>query len=444
MQKPIRILHLEDEQSDALLVSNTLKKAGFRFQCLLVDSKEKFLSALVDFDPDLILADHSLPSFNSFEALELLGKMKNKIPVILVTAAMTDEFAVSALKRGASDYILKDRLGRLPSAIKNVLQTQQFEKEKEGYLIRLHRNELKFRRLIENGADALVILDPDGTLSYVTPSVKGVLGYTEKEALDLNIYEIIHECHRECVQEKLKDCLAKPQKPFEGNPVRARHKDGTWRWLEVTLTCFMEDSAIVGIVADFRDVTERKLAEKAIKESEEKYRSFFENSLDGILLTAPDGRVFAANAAACKMFQRTEKDICKVGRAGLVDKSDTRVAQAVKERSINGKVMFEVNLVRKDGNIFPASLSSAIFEDAKGEKLTSMIIRDISEAKRAEKELKTSEKKYRKLFENNPLPNIIYDKETFEILDANKAALDLYSFTCKDLMQVTILDFLPE
>ncbi len=444
MHNNLRILHLEDEPSDALLVSLALKQGGFKFDYIVVETKEEFLAALDDFDPELILADHSLPSFNSFEALELLENLGNKTPIILVTATMSDEFAVNAIKRGAKDYILKDRLGRLPSAIKNVLKSQQLEKEREGFIVQLQQNERKFRRLVEHGADAVAVLAPDGTPSYVTPTLKRVLGYSEKEALELNMYEIIHEHQRECVLEKLKECQARPQITFDGYSVRARHKDGSWRWLEVSLTSFMEDSAVNGIVADFRDVTERILAEKAIKESEEKYRSFFENSLDGILLTAPDGRIFAANTSACEMFQRTENEICEVGRAGIVDISDPRVAQAVKERSRTGKVMAEVNLVRKDGSIFPAAMSSAIFEDAKGGKLTSMILRDISEAKRAEIELKTSEEEYRKLFENSPLPNIIYDDETLKILEANKAAIDHYGFTGKEFLELTILDFLSK
>ncbi len=321
MHTNIKILHLEDEPSDALLVSHTLRQSDFRFECLVVDTREKFLSALNDFEPDLILSDHSLPSFNSFEAMDLLKNLEKRVPVILVTATMTDEFAVNAIKRGARDYILKDRLGRLPSAIKNVLETLRLEKEREGFLIQLQRNERKFRRLIENGADAVAVFTPDGTINYITPSVRRILGYSVKEALEVNIYEIIHEDDREIALEILKECLEKPEIPFKDYQVRLRHKDASWRCLEISLTNLMQDLAIEGIVADFRDVTERKLAEKTIKESEEKYRQ---------------------------------------------------------------------------------------------------------------------------LFENSPLPNVIYDKDTFEILDVNKAALDHYSFTREEFLRLTILDFIPK
>ena len=444
MHNNLRILHLEDEPSDALLVSHTLRQAGFKFECMVVDTEAEFRAALNDFNPELILVDHSLPSFNSFGALELLGSLENKIPVILVTAAMSDEFAVNAFKRGARDYVLKDRLGRLPSTIKNVLRTQRLEKEREAFLIQVQQNERIFRSFGENGADAVVVLAPNGTFTYVTQSFKRVLGYSEKEALELNIYEIIHKDHRECVFKKLKESLASPRTRLEGYSLRARHKVGDWRWLEVTLTSFKEDSLMEGIIADFRDVTDRTLAEKAIKQSEEKYRSFFENSLDGILLMATDGRIFAANTAACQMFQRTEEEICEVGRAGIVDISDPRVARAVKERSRTGKVRAEVNMIRKDGSIFPAALSSEIFEDLNGKKLASLIIRDNSEEKRVAEELRTSENEYRKLFQNSPLPNIIYDKDTYEILEVNQATLDHYGFTRDEICQVTILDFVSD
>ena len=411
---------------------------------MVADSKEKFLQALNNFDPDIILADHSLPSFNSFEALELLEKLKKPIPVILVTATMTDEFAVDIIKKGAKDYVLKDRLERLPSAIQNVLKTHRLEIERQDFLLQLERNERKFRRLIENSAGAVTILSPDGVPTYVSNSVKNVLGYSDEEIHQLNILEIIHLDHHDCFSKKLEKCIEYPERPFYDDVVRVRHKSGDWRWLETTVINLIDDPDIGGIVVDFRDVTERKLAEKALSESEERYRAFFENSQDGILLTVTDGRILAANAAACKMFQRTEREICEAGRFGLVDPKDPRVLQALRERQSKGKVLCEINMVRKDGSIFPAALSSSVFHNANGEPRTSMIIRDNTEANRAEEKLRASEEKYRQLFQMSPLPNVIYDVDTFEILDVNNGAIDHYGFSRAEFLQLTVLDFLLE
>ena len=134
MAHSINILHLEDVQSDAELVERTLQKSGLEFEKVLVSTKEEFIHALHSFNPDVILSDHSLPSFNSLDALKLLKDTGRNIPFILITSTVSEEFAVSVMKEGASDYIWKDRLQRLPSALANALNKFQAETEKHIYL----------------------------------------------------------------------------------------------------------------------------------------------------------------------------------------------------------------------------------------------------------------------------------------------------------------------
>ena len=131
MNAKIKILHLEDVSSDAELIDYELTKAHIEFEKRLVDTKEDYDSMLSEFNPDIILSDHSLPSFNSFRALEILKAKKLDIPFILVTATVSEEFAVDIMKQGAADYILKDRLQRLPSAIINSIEKHKLEQEKK-------------------------------------------------------------------------------------------------------------------------------------------------------------------------------------------------------------------------------------------------------------------------------------------------------------------------
>ena len=121
------------------------------------------------------------------------------------------------------------------------------------------------------------------------------------------------------------------------------------------------------------------------------YRFIFENSFDAILLTTPDGGVHRANAAACQMFQMTEEEICQKGRACLVDPEDKRLTTALTTREKNGKVKAELNLVRKDGSVFPTESSSALFTDSAGKVWTAMIIRDISPFKNAENAMRKAQ-----------------------------------------------------
>ncbi|HEY9008905.1 hybrid sensor histidine kinase/response regulator [Ohtaekwangia sp.] len=127
MEKKLKILMLEDREEDAGLINRMLKKDGIDFTSHNVDTRDEFVKALDAFEPDLILSDHSLPQFNSLEALKICQQSGFKGPFILVTGAVSEEFAVSCLKQGADDYVLKSNLARLPSAIHNSLRQRQME-----------------------------------------------------------------------------------------------------------------------------------------------------------------------------------------------------------------------------------------------------------------------------------------------------------------------------
>src|SRR5688572_11561783 len=127
MNRPLRILHLEDLPEDAELVGRALKRSGVECEIVHVDDKVNFVAALKEFAPDIILSDHSLPSFDSHEALKIVKELGITIPFILVTATVSEEYAVSIIKEGASDYILKDRLKRLPNAISSALDKYKIE-----------------------------------------------------------------------------------------------------------------------------------------------------------------------------------------------------------------------------------------------------------------------------------------------------------------------------
>lgn len=130
MKGTLKILSLEDLEDDFYLITHALKKSGMDFIAKRVDSKEEFSNALDDFGADVILCDHSLPQFNSNEALRIFHQRKMQIPFILVTGAVSEEFAVSSLKHGADDYVLKSNLARLPNVIDNALKAKEAERQK--------------------------------------------------------------------------------------------------------------------------------------------------------------------------------------------------------------------------------------------------------------------------------------------------------------------------
>lgn len=136
-----------------------------------------------------------------------------------------------------------------------------------------------------------------------------------------------------------------------------------------------------------REIAAEFAAAETLRESEERYRQLFDNSIDAILLTAPDGSIYSANPAACAMFGRTEQEIIRVGRSGLADTSDPRLATALEERARNGYFYGELTFYRADGTTFPGEISTRVFKTGHGEERTTMIIRDISKRREMEAEL---------------------------------------------------------
>lgn len=152
MKKHIKILLLEDDPADAGLIKRELSMSGMLFTMHTVETREDFIIGLNNFEPDIILSDHSLPSFNSLEAFAIVNKNYN-IPFILVTGSVSEEFAVTCMKAGVSDYILKNSLKRLPSSIENILAGDIIKKEKQA-VEELHK-QLKnaFREIEDKNKD---------------------------------------------------------------------------------------------------------------------------------------------------------------------------------------------------------------------------------------------------------------------------------------------------
>ncbi len=187
MDKILKILHLEDLSADAEMVDRVLRKAQFHFEKKLVSDKEDFISALSDFKPDLILSDHSLPSFNSREAFKLTRELGISIPFILVTATVSEEYAVDVIKEGASDYILKDRLQRLPNAVQNAMDKYVMQRERILADEALHSSEQKYKLLFEGNPTPMWMISKK-TLSIIDVNEAAIkhYGYTRDEFLHIH------------------------------------------------------------------------------------------------------------------------------------------------------------------------------------------------------------------------------------------------------------------
>lgn len=142
-------------------------------------------------------------------------------------------------------------------------------------------------------------------------------------------------------------------------------------------------------------------------ESEERHRTLFTHSPNGILFTAPDGRIFAANPAACRMLQRTEEEICRLGQDGLLNVRDA--TNMIAERQRTGHFRGELFVLRADGNSFPADISTMRFIDNDGQERAVIFFRDVSDRQQAEKAFQESQALFRSFMNNNPTAAYIKD-----------------------------------
>ncbi len=127
-------------------------------------------------------------------------------------------------------------------------------------------------------------------------------------------------------------------------------------------------------------------------ESNERFRMIFEHSIDAIMLTRTDGSILAANPESCRIFAMSEEELCRAGRAGLVDMTDPRATKLLEERNLTGRCRGEITMIRGDGSRFPAEISSAVFSDKEGIQKTSLVIRDVTERRNLEHQLRQSQK----------------------------------------------------
>jgi len=260
MNKTIRILHLEDLQSDADLVAREIKKGNILHEILWVANEADYRKALTEFVPDIILCDHSLPSYTSQDALNDLSKRGIRIPFILITATMSEEFVVKMIKEGVDDYILKDRLQRLPSAILNSIERVTAENDKERYLNEIISQEKKFRALIDNLSEALILINEDLEIIYRSPSAERITGFNLGEMGSKTFLNLFHPEDLYVAKDFFKIAASIPGIPVQ-KTFRIVHKDGRTIWLEGTITNLLKDKNVKGYIINYRDITERKNVE---------------------------------------------------------------------------------------------------------------------------------------------------------------------------------------
>lgn len=253
----------------------------------------------------------------------------------------------------------------------------------------LLESQKRFRRLLQEVSSIAVQgYDENRKVIFWNKASEYLYGYSSEEAIGKDLLDlIIPDEMRELVEDAIQKMII-TGKGFPAEELVLKRKDGSLVPVLSNHTVIDTSNNKKELYCLDIDLTDRKNAERDLKESEERYRLIHENSMDAILLTEPDGSIISANHSACRMFQMTQEEICKLGRSGVVDTTDTRLPELLEERKQNGFVKGVLTFFRKDKSKFQAEFTSSIFVNSEGKLRTSMIIRDITERKKYEDELK--------------------------------------------------------
>jgi PAS domain S-box-containing protein len=442
------------QTEQALIESN-------RFNKQIIDSAQE---GLVVYDKDLKCTTWNpfMEKLTGMKAVDVLGKYASDVFPRLIAAGVIENVQSALqgiIKPGIEfDYMsdvlgkqicisdevstLRNAAGEIIGAISIVRDiTDRKNAEAETQKVSKH-----YQAIIEKSPAGFVLLNHEGHFKYFSPSALRIFGYDESDLFAIHPNDLTHPDDLPFVMESLGRLFHEPA--FV--PVleyRFKHKSGEWKWIESTFSNLFDDPAVESIVINFRDITERKRAEMVLLESENRYHALFSSSFEAVFLTFPDGTILSANQAACTMFGLTEEELCQGGRENIIDSTDPRLAHALKEREINGKFSGELTFVRGNGEKFPGEFSSIVFEDKDGNIRTSMIVRDITERKRAENELQANRDMLNKLlyasneFIDSDFDTIDYKKTTDNILEisgAKYASFNIYEEDRLDFKTVAI------
>ena len=302
----------------------------------------------------------------------------------------------------------------------------------------LINSEARLRTLVQTIPDLIWLKDVNGVYLLCNPMFERFFGANEGDIIGKTDYDFVDKKLADFFREN--DIKAMDAgKPTSNEELITFTDDGHQAYLEtIKVPTYDADGKLVGVLGIGRDITERKQAEELLQETEERYRAFFENSMDGILLTSPDGKTISANQAACKMFGYSENELINIGRSGVVDTTDPNLSFLLAERAEKGKVQCELTFIRKDGTHFPCEISSAIFKNSKGSEYTSMIIRDISERIEIQNKIKFQ---VELLF--NVGQAVIATDLLGKIIYWNHAAENIYGWTIDEAVGKNIIDITP-
>jgi len=390
MDTTLRVLIVEDSESDTGLIVRHLERAGYKPVHERVETGAEMRAALEREDWDIVVADYALPQFDAFAALGLVHERGRDIPFIVVSGSIGEDTAVAIMKAGANDYVMKDNLPRLAPAVRRELGDAEMRRERRRAEEALRQSEERFRALYEDNPSMYFTMDAQGTVLSVNRFGAEELGYVVEELVGQPVLSVFHPDDREAVRQQFNLCLQHPMQVAHWEFRKVR-KDGSILWVKETARAMPRADGKPVVLVVCEDITERKRAE----EERARLATAIEQAAEGFVVTDTDWLIQYVNPALERISGYDRSEI--IGRhisfvnSGQPDKAFYRQIQ---ETPPQGDVWLGRSISKKkDGTFYEVEVAASPVRDNSGTVINYVSMhRDITREVRLEKELRQAQK----------------------------------------------------
>lgn len=386
MTTTLRVLHLEDSPKDAELIQMRLTKEGIACTVLLVSTRNDFVNALAQQVFDVILSDYNVPGFDGLDALTVAHETYPHIPFIFVSGTIGEESAIVTMRCGATDYVLKNRLSRLGPAVQRAVREARERADHQRAEEARARNELRLQTVLDSALDAVIGMDSDGLITDWNRRAESIFGWTEVEALDKPLAELIVPArHREAHPYGFRGFLRGGQETVLNRRVEttALRRDGSEFPVELA-TSIIEIDGRLRFNAFIADITDRKRTEETIREQ----ARLLDVAHDAILVVNLEDTVLYWNEGAQRLYGWTAPEARGRRLSTLFYKEPpARLKQAADDLLKNGEWRGELEQVTRNGNAITVESHWTLVPESNGTAKSILVVNsDITERKSLEKQ----------------------------------------------------------
>ncbi len=467
MEMKTRVLLVDDDPNLLRSMSDILNFKGY--ETVQATKGGLALDIIKNTKIEVALVDLRLEDISGLELLREIKRISPMIEVLLLTGHATQVSAIEAVQGGAFGYYQK------PVDVDQVILAIQQAAEKNHAAVTLAASERRFRALIENGRDYIVVTDRHASVIWVSPSVIDSWGYSQSELEQMDIWQVIDPQDKDEIQALILQLLGRPGDRFDAT-FRVHKKNGDLRWVESSFVNMLLEPEVEGIVVNFRDITNRKEADDQLALQ----GTALAAAANAILITDKDAHIQWVNPAFEELTGYKLAEV--IGQTPRVLKSGIQ-GDAFYERlwqTILSGHEWHCEMVnkRKNGTLYTEDLTiTPVLDNAGTVKHFVGIKQDITEKKRDQEKLQLSESRYRRLFEDSPIAVLEEDfsavkqrldalkrrgvtdwKKYFskrpelvselgglvKIIDVNNAAISFHGATSKEQLHTTLSSFFPK